>query len=330
MYPLIEHKPQRAPWNKGRLVGQKPPLKAEEIWTIRIHLELQRISRDLALFNLPIDSELRGCDLVKLKVSDIAHGRVVQPRARIIQQKTMRAVQFEITDQARLAVERWMTSAGLRPDDHLFLSRTETRSHISIGFWPTQTMQLVGWPDAPHGLSVLMASIEAITGLRENPGFGRSDALMSAGDRSAGVGPSSYDLSSTNARPPGVGILPSASVGRSDNGQLTAVLSAELAGLISSAGQFFFNVRHLGGEFCLGHVDIAPDIVASYRLQQRDVAAVRRIGMADAHALGGTDPLARPGNPASDSRSRRRTQPSRRAVAFMDVRKAQLVHPPRV
>lgn len=70
MYPLIEHKPQRPPWGKGKLVGQKPPLKPQEIWTMRIHLELQGKTRDLALFNLAIDSKLRGCDLVKLKVSD--------------------------------------------------------------------------------------------------------------------------------------------------------------------------------------------------------------------------------------------------------------------
>ena len=131
MYPLIEHKLQRPPWNKGKLVGQKPPLKPQEIWTIRIHLELQGKARDLALFNLAIDSKLRGCDLVKLKVSDLAHGRAVQARARVIQQKTMRPVQFEITDQTRVAVERWIARAELGPGDHLFPSRIKTRPHIS-------------------------------------------------------------------------------------------------------------------------------------------------------------------------------------------------------
>jgi integrase len=131
MYPLIEHKPQRPPWNKGKLIGQKPPLKPQEIWTIRIHLELQGKTRDLALFNLAIDSKLRGCDLVAIKVSDIADGTAVQPRARTVQQKTMRPVQFEITDQTRLSVARWITEAGLAADDHLFPSRIKTKLHIS-------------------------------------------------------------------------------------------------------------------------------------------------------------------------------------------------------
>jgi integrase len=132
MFPSIEHKPEPPPpWNKGRLVCQKPPLKPQEIWTIRIHLELKGKTRDLALFNLAIDRKLRGCDLVKLKVSDIANGRAVQPRARIIQQKTMRPVQFEITDKTRLAVERWITEARLALADCLFPSRIKTRRHIS-------------------------------------------------------------------------------------------------------------------------------------------------------------------------------------------------------
>jgi integrase len=143
MYPLIEHKPQRPPpWNEGKLIGQKPPLKPQEIWTIRIHLELQGKTRDLALFNLAIDSKLRGCDLVAIKVSDIAHGTAVQPRARIIQQKTMRPVQFEITDQARLSVERWIAEARLTAGDQLFPSRIKTKLHISTREYARRTKNL--------------------------------------------------------------------------------------------------------------------------------------------------------------------------------------------
>lgn len=78
----------RSPWNMGKLVGQKPPLKLTEVWAIRIHLQMENRVRDLALFNLAIDSKLRGCDLVKLKLSDVANGNYIAKRAIILQQKT--------------------------------------------------------------------------------------------------------------------------------------------------------------------------------------------------------------------------------------------------
>ena len=76
------------PWNKGRLIGQKPPLKLKEIWAIRIRLQFAGHLRDLALFNLAIDSKLRACDLVRLRVNDISHGATVAARAIVMQQKT--------------------------------------------------------------------------------------------------------------------------------------------------------------------------------------------------------------------------------------------------
>ena len=96
MYPLIEYKPS-GPWNKGKLVGQKPPLKLKEIWSIRIRLQIDKRHRDLALFNLALDSKLRACDLVKIRVSDVSHGGGVSSRAIVMQQKTKTPVQFEIT-----------------------------------------------------------------------------------------------------------------------------------------------------------------------------------------------------------------------------------------
>lgn len=93
------------PWNKGKLVGQKSPLRLRDIWGIRIRLELAQNARDLALFDLAIDSKLRACDLTKLRVRDVAHGNHVVGRAMVMQQKTKRPVQFEITAQTRLAVE---------------------------------------------------------------------------------------------------------------------------------------------------------------------------------------------------------------------------------
>jgi hypothetical protein len=94
----------RIPWNRGKLVGQKLPLKLRDIWSIRIRLQLANKTRDLALFNLAIDSKLRSCDLVKLRVMDVTHGGAIQARAMVMQQKTNRPVQFEITEQTRESV----------------------------------------------------------------------------------------------------------------------------------------------------------------------------------------------------------------------------------
>ena len=119
------------PWNKGKLTGQKPPLKLKEIWAIRIHLQLASRTRELALFNLAIDSKLRGCDLVALRVRDIAHGSQVAPRAIVMQQKTQRPVQFEITEQTRGSIAAWIAKAQLTPEQYLFPSRVHESPHIS-------------------------------------------------------------------------------------------------------------------------------------------------------------------------------------------------------
>src|SRR6478752_7639635 len=89
------------PWNKGLLVGQKKPLEPRHVWSIRVRLEIALSKRDLAIFNLAIDSKLRAGDLVKLRLDDICLGNNVRHRATIAQKKTGRAVQFEITEQSR-------------------------------------------------------------------------------------------------------------------------------------------------------------------------------------------------------------------------------------
>jgi hypothetical protein len=111
--PHIETPKSTAPWNKGRLVGQKAPLKLKEIWAIRIRLQLAEKARDLALFNLAIDSKLRGCDLVSLRVCDVAQGVSVLSRAMVMQRKTHRPVQFEITEQTRQSIAAWIDKAHL-------------------------------------------------------------------------------------------------------------------------------------------------------------------------------------------------------------------------
>lgn len=111
------------PWNKGKLIGQKTPLKVSDVWAIRVRLQLTHRIRELAMFNLAIDSKLRACDLVKLKVRNICHGTQLLHRVTVMQQKTHRSVQFEITPLTRQAVESWLTKANLRSDNYLFPSR---------------------------------------------------------------------------------------------------------------------------------------------------------------------------------------------------------------
>lgn len=119
------------PWNKGKLVGQKAPLRLSDIWAIRVRLQIAERTRDLALFDLAIDSNLRACDLTKLRVRDIAHGEHVSPRAIVMQQKTQRPVQFEITEQTRAALAVWIHQAQLRSEDCLFPSRLRGSDHLS-------------------------------------------------------------------------------------------------------------------------------------------------------------------------------------------------------
>jgi len=119
------------PWNKGKLVGLKTPLKLKEIWAIRVWLQVFRRTRELALFNLGIDSKLRACDLLKLKVRDVCHGERVAARANVVQKKTSRPVQFEITESTRTALTDWIRLSGLASDDFLFRSRVHASPHLS-------------------------------------------------------------------------------------------------------------------------------------------------------------------------------------------------------
>lgn len=132
----------REPWNKGKIVGQKAPFKLKDIWALRVRLQMENRVRELALFNLGIDSKLRGCDLVGLKVRDICHGDQVANRAMVMQHKTQRPVQFEITQATREVLLTWIKQAGLRPEDFLFPSRIHDSPHLGtrqyariLGHW---------------------------------------------------------------------------------------------------------------------------------------------------------------------------------------------------
>lgn len=114
----------------GKIVGQKTPFKLKEIWALRVRLQLEGQVRELALFNLSLDSKLRGCDLVSLKFRDVCHGEQVAPRATVMQHKTQRRVQFELTPGTHEAVQAWIQHSGLRSADLLFPSRMHDSPHL--------------------------------------------------------------------------------------------------------------------------------------------------------------------------------------------------------
>src|SRR5947208_7188291 len=122
----------KTPWNKGRLIGQKRPLKPKEVWTIRVRLQLEELRRDLALFNLALDSKLRGCDLVRLQVNDVCVGGRVRDRATVIQRKTGRPVQFEITEQTRASIHDWLSKVEFRNGRYLFPSRFRAQPQVVV------------------------------------------------------------------------------------------------------------------------------------------------------------------------------------------------------
>ena len=130
----------KRPWNTGRIIGAKPPFKPKHIWGIRQQLRTAGKVRDLALFNCALDAKLRGCDLVKLRVSDVAPGGIMRDRATVIQQKTGRPVPFEITDASRDALSAWLALRGKRADDWLFPSRSRPGDHLTT----RQYARLVG------------------------------------------------------------------------------------------------------------------------------------------------------------------------------------------
>ena len=116
-------KPARIPWNKGKLVGAKPPLRPSHVWSIRTKLQIEGKKRDLALFNLAIDSKLRGCDVVAVRVDDVAPSGYSMDRATIRQKKTGRPVRFELTDQTRQAIDDYLRLTGRKAGQFLFAGR---------------------------------------------------------------------------------------------------------------------------------------------------------------------------------------------------------------
>jgi integrase len=114
---------KRVPWNKGKLLGAKPPLRPKHVWSIRTKLQIDGLTRDLALFNLAIDSKLRGCDVVALKVEDVAPNGYAIARATVRQRKTGQPVRFELTEQTRQAIEEYLRAFGKKPGEFMFSGR---------------------------------------------------------------------------------------------------------------------------------------------------------------------------------------------------------------
>ncbi|WP_315924157.1 tyrosine-type recombinase/integrase [Mesorhizobium sp. SP-1A] len=134
----------RPAWNAGKQVGAKRALKVKQIWLIRFFLDREERMRDRALFDLAIDSKLRGCDLVKMKIGSLVAGPAIRARSMVIQQKTGRPVQFEITADTRASLLAWLERRGGSIDDYAFPSRVDHEGHLStrqyarlVGEWVT-------------------------------------------------------------------------------------------------------------------------------------------------------------------------------------------------
>lgn len=148
----------RQPWNKGEVTGQKPPLKPRDVWAIRVRLQIARKTRDLALFNLAIDSKLRGCDLVRLHVDDVMLAGKIRARTNVTQRMTGATIQFEITQQSREALSAWTTKAGLSHEDWLFPSRVDRRRPITTRQYARlvdQWIESIGLPPTAYGTDSL-------------------------------------------------------------------------------------------------------------------------------------------------------------------------------
>jgi len=126
--PAMQSRPA---WNVGKTVGTKRPLTQKQIWAVRFFLDREGRVRDRALFDLAIDSKLRGCDLVKIKIADLVSGAEIRTRAIVIQQKTGRPVQFELTADVRASLLAWLECRGGAISDYAFPSRVDHTGHLS-------------------------------------------------------------------------------------------------------------------------------------------------------------------------------------------------------
>ena len=135
---------QRLPWNKGKLTGAKPPLRPKHVWSIRTKLQIEGRVRDLAMFNLAIDSKLRGCDVVAIRVEDVAAGGYTADRATVRQKKTGHPVRFELSEQTRQAVDDYLKEANKRPGEFLFTARGRANAAMSTRQYARLVSEWIG------------------------------------------------------------------------------------------------------------------------------------------------------------------------------------------
>ena len=137
--------PTRTPWNKGKLIGAKPPLRPRHVWSIRTKLQIEGRARDLAMFNLAIDSKLRGCDVVAIRVEDVAAaGGYTADRATVRQKKTGRPVRFEMSEQTRQAIDDYLKAANKRPGEFLFRGRRGANSSMTTRQYARLVSEWIG------------------------------------------------------------------------------------------------------------------------------------------------------------------------------------------
>ena len=141
---------KRAPWNKGRLIGAKPPLRQKHVWAIRTMLQAERSKRDLAMFNLAIDSKLRGCDVVAVTVDNVAPNGYAIDRATVRQRKTGRPVRFELTEHTRQAVDDYLKVSRKKPAEFLFTSPKSGRNMTPRQYGRLVSDWLIGIGLDPH------------------------------------------------------------------------------------------------------------------------------------------------------------------------------------
>jgi integrase len=132
------------PWNKGKLTGAKPPLRPKHVWSIRTKLQIEGRARDLAMFNLAIDSKLRGCDVVAIRVEDVAAGGYTADRATVRQKKTGRPVRFELSEQTRQAIDDYLKAANKRPGEFLFAGRRGVNTSMTTRQYARLVSEWIG------------------------------------------------------------------------------------------------------------------------------------------------------------------------------------------
>src|SRR3984957_18566000 len=136
--------PKRVPWNKGKLTGAKPPLRPKHVWSIRTKLQIEGRARDPAMFNLAIDSKLRGCDVVAIRVEDVAACGYTADRATVRQKKTGRPVRFQLSEQTRQAIDDYLKAANKRRGEFLFAGRRGANASMTIRQYARLVSEWIG------------------------------------------------------------------------------------------------------------------------------------------------------------------------------------------